>query len=425
MSLAVGWGSDPAEGFISDPSVVYPSAMSRGPLSGVVVVDLTRVLSGPFATLQLADLGAEIIKIERPGSGDDTRGFGPPFVGGESTYFMSVNRGKRSLALDLKQPEGRDLALRLIENADVVIENFRPGVAERLGLGGEQLRARHPRLVTCSISGFGAEGDPAFTTRGGYDAVVQAVSGLMSFTGEPEGAEMRVGVALSDMVAGLYAAQGILAALYRRDRSGEGAHLDISMQDAMLSLTSYQAGSTLQTGRSPKRMGNAHPSICPYETVRVADGPFVLAVGNDKQFASFCRLLERPELAEDPRFATNGARVEHRDALMALIEPELLKKDGATWDALLTGVGIPGGPVLPMKAALEHPQVAARQTLLEHQHPTAGTIRSVGSPVRLGPPVSAPPPRLGEHGRDLLRERLGLSPEELDALEASGVLGQA
>lgn len=398
--------------------------MSSGPLRGVTVIDLTRVLSGPFATQQLVDLGAEVIKIERPGSGDDTRGFGPPFLNGESTYFMSINRGKRSVAVDLKSEAGRSLVLRLIAGADVVMENFRPGVAGRLGFGHEALRARDPRLVTCSISGFGAEGDPEYTARGGYDAVVQAVSGLMSVTGEPEGAEMRVGVALSDMVAGLYAAQGILAALYQRERTGQGIHLDISMQDAMLSLTSYQAGSYLQTGLDPRRMGNAHPSICPYEVVEVADGPLVLAVGNDGQFRKLAALIGRPELGDDPRFSTNGARVEHRDALLAELGPELMKRDRAAWDRLLADAQVPAGPVLKMSDALTHPQVRARGTLLEHDHPTAGRVRSVGSPVRMGPPVTAAPPRLGEHGRAVLSERLGLTDAELDALEAEGVLGK-
>mgnify|MGYP006286282233 CR=1 FL=1 len=408
-------------------------SLAAGPdaLRGILVVDLTRVLSGPFATQQLVDLGADVVKVERPGSGDDTRAFGPPFLEGESTYFMSVNRGKRSVALDLKSERGQALAIGLAEQADVVIENFRAGVAERLGLDGARLRAKNTRLVTCSLTGYGGLGDPAYVQRGGYDAVIQATSGLMALTGEPDGAPTKVGVALSDMVAGLYAAQGILTALYARERTGEGAHIDVSMQDAVLSLLSYQAGSYLGTGREPARMGNAHPSICPYETVETADGPFALAVGNDAQFARFVELIGRPELAEDPRFRTNRDRVAHHDALMALLGPALRTRSGAELDRLLAEARIPAGPVLSVGAALEHPQVRARGSLLEHAHPVAGPVRSVGSPVRfvedgaLAPPPSRAleaPPVLGQHTREVLREKLGLADEELDALEAAKVI---
>lgn len=397
-------------------------------LEGVRVLDLTRVLSGPFGTQQLVDLGAEVIKIENPTGGDDTRRFGPPFVEGESTYFMSVNRGKKSVAVDLKDPRGLELVRALAGHADVVIENFRPGTAERLGLGLEGLRAAHPHLVTCAISGYGGSGDPRFCARGGYDAVIQAASGLMALTGEPGGAPTKVGVAISDMVAGLYAAQGILAALAARERTGEGHHVEISMQDAMLSLLTYQAGSFFATGEPPDRMGNAHPSICPYETVETKDGPYTLAVGNDAQFARFAQLIGRPELAEDPRFATNQSRVENRAALMAQIAPPLREKTRDEWDAILSAAHIPGGPVLEVPQALEHPQVKARETVLRHSHSTAGEVRTVASPVRFdgaAPAAGAAAPLLGAHTREVLGSRLDLDASTLDALQSAGVIRQS
>lgn len=395
------------------------------PLQNVVVLDFTRVLSGPFATQQLVDLGARVLKLEKPRGGDDTRAFGPPFLNGESSYFMSVNRGKESVALDLKRPEGVALARRLVARADVVVENFRPGTLTRLGLDLGELRAEHPKLITCAISGYGSAGDERFSARGGYDAVIQAISGLMSLTGEPDGGPTKVGVALADMVAGLYAAQAILTALYHRERTGEGHHLDISMQDALLSLLTYQAGIHFATGREPKRMGNAHPSICPYETLAAKDGPFALAVGNDDQFRRFAALVGHPEWCDDERFATNSSRVAHREALMEVLAPAFAIKTRDEWQTLLDKAGIPGGPVLGLAEALSHPQVQARGTVLEHEHPTAGPVRTIASPVRFEGPTtplrSGPPPRLGEHTDAILAE-LGVSAKELDALRSAGVV---
>lgn len=392
-----------------------------GPLHGITVLDLSRVLSGPFAVQQLVDLGARAWKIEEKQRGDDTRGFGPPFIEGESTYFMSVNRGKESLALDLKDPRGRDLVLRLAAHADVVIENFRPGTAERLGLGLADLRARYPRLVTCSISGYGADGHPDYAGRPGYDAIIQAASGLMSLTGAVDGPPARFGVAIADLTAGLYAAQGILAALVERGRTGLGRHVDVSMQDTMAALLTYQAGIYFATSKPPPRMGDAHPSICPYESVRTRDGLYMLAVGNDGQFVKLCELLGRPELPADPRFATNRARVTNRPALLAEILPLLGARTSDELDRALSEAGVPGGPVLDVKQALEHPQVQARGTILEHQHPRAGTIRTVATPVRMDgarPQPPPPPPLLGQHTRAVLAEVLGLSPGELDSVLA-------
>jgi crotonobetainyl-CoA:carnitine CoA-transferase CaiB-like acyl-CoA transferase len=397
----------------------------KSPLAGIRIVDLTRVLSGPFATQQLIDLGADVIKIEHPEGGDDTRRFGPPFVHGESTYFMSINRGKRSAAIDLKHPRGKELVLALIQRADVVVENFKPGTAERLGFGRRTLHAMKPKLITCSISGYGTGGDLEFEGRAGYDAVIQAASGMMALTGEPDGEPMKVGVAISDMVAGLYAAQGILAALVERERHGNGSHIEVSMLDATCSLLTYQAGIYFATHQSPKRMGNAHPSICPYETIEAKDGLYTLAVGNDDQFSRLVHLIELPWLAEDERFSTNAKRVEHRAALLAVLAPKFHEKTRKEWDDLLESKAIPGGPVLTVPQAIEHPQMRARASVLEHAHPVAGKVRTIASPVRLDdqPPQSvSPPPLLGQHTREILAQELGLNIEEIEQLLTAGAV---
>lgn len=395
------------------------------PLSGVKILDLSRVLSGPFATQQLIDLGAEVIKIEHPRQGDDTRRFGPPFVNGESTYFMSINRGKRSVAVDLKTELGQQLVLDLAMSCDVVIENFRPGTAARLGLGTDTLREKKPSIITCSISGYGTRGAAAYEGLPGYDAVLQAVTGLMALTGEPEGGPTKVGVAISDMVAGLYAAQGILAALFERATTGVGRHVEISMQDAIASLLTYQAGIYFATNENPARMGNAHPSICPYETVQTKDGRYALAIGNDAQFERLAALMGRAELAQDERFATNRARVENREALMAILNPIFLERTRGEWDEALREKALPGGPVLEVSQALEHPQLAARGSILEHEHPAAGTVRTVASAPRFdhAPPIPVgPPPRLGEHTRSVLTDVLGKSAEEIEELTSAGII---
>lgn len=395
------------------------------PLRGITVLDLSRVLSGPFATQQLIDLGARCIKVEHPQDGDDTRRFGPPFLSGESTYFMSVNRGKESVAIDLKDRRGRDLILKLADKADVAIENFKPGTADRLGIGCEALRNRNPRLVSCSISGYGTGGTKEFEGLPGYDAVIQAASGLMALTGDPAAGPTKVGVAIADMAAGLFAAQGILAALVERGVTGRGRHIEISMLDAVTTLLTYQAGIYFATGHNPPRMGNAHPSICPYETIETKDGPYALAVGNDAQFNRLVDLLELPFLSKDPRFATNQARVENRSTLMSILEPKLRERTRAEWDKILAKEGIPGGPVLEVSQALDHPQVAARGSILTHHHPVAGRVRTVASPVRFDgkkPDPIDPAPQLGQHTRPVLRELCGLRDPEIDSLIAAGVL---
>lgn len=396
------------------------------PLAGIVVVDLSKVLSGPFASQQLIDLGAEVWKIEHPRSGDDTRSFGPPFQGEESAYFLSVNRGKKSVAIDLKAKAGLELALSMIDRADVVLENFRPGSAERLGLGPAALHARKPSLVTLALRGYGSNGDPEYSDRGGYDAVLQAASGLMSITGAPDGPPSRVGVAIADLLLGLYGAQGILAALFARERTGLGTHIEVAMQDAVGAILTYQAGAYFATGESPPRLGDAHPSICPYQSFECRDGRLMVAVGTDKQFRNLMTLLGRPEAANDPRFQTNPARVAHRAPLIEMLEGIFRTDSVASWDHRLKEVGIPAGPILSVAEALEHPHFRARGTVLEHQHPTAGVVRTMGSPVRfdgvLNRDISAPP-RLGAHTREVLEGALGFSASEVSSLAERGVIG--
>jgi formyl-CoA transferase/CoA:oxalate CoA-transferase len=395
------------------------------PLDDLLVFDLSRVLSGPYCSMYLGDFGARVVKLERPDEGDDTRSFGPPFVGGESTYFLSINRNKESLALDLKRPEGRKIALDLAARADVLLENFRPGTLDRLGLGYEALRARNPRLVYASISGFGHTGDPRFTRLPGYDLVCQGLGGLASLNGDPDGPPLKCGVSIADMVAGLHALIGVLTALHVRARTGRGQHVDVSMLDGQIALLTYHAGAHLNAGKSPSRLGNRHPSIVPYETYRAADGWLNIACGNDALFRAFAGLLGRAELAADPRYATNAVRVEHRVALAALIEPAVAAQPVSWWLPRLEAAGIPAGPILSVAEALAHPQVAARGMVVPLEHPDAGPIRVTGVPVRFSETpgaVRSAPPRIGQHTRAVLGELCGLSPDALDDLARAGVI---
>jgi formyl-CoA transferase/CoA:oxalate CoA-transferase len=390
---------------------------SRGPLAGLVVLDFSRVLAGPYCTMQLADLGARVIKIEQPGRGDDTRAWGPPFVGRESAYFLSVNRNKESLALDLKHPRARRVLDVLLRRADVVVENFRPGTMERLGLGYDEVRALNPRIVYCSISGFGQTGPRRLEA--GYDAMMQAEGGLMSITGAADGPPFRLGVAIADIATGLYAVQGILAALYAREHGHAAQRVDIAMLDTVTSLLSYQASAAFATGVTPARMGNRHPSIAPYDTFAAADGEFVLSVGNDDQFGRFCAVLKQPSLATDGRFATNQDRVRHVEALRAVLTPLLAAWPRGDLLTALTAAGVPNGAVRSVTDALADPQLAAREMIVPLEHVTAGSIRVLGTPVKLsGTPASirTPPPALGQHTVAILRNDVGLSDEEIAEL---------
>jgi crotonobetainyl-CoA:carnitine CoA-transferase CaiB-like acyl-CoA transferase len=393
-------------------------------LEGLRVLDLCRVVSGPFATMQLGDLGADVVKIEEPTRGDESRSYGPPFLGGESAYFLSVNRNKRSCAVDLKSEAGRELVLRLAGTADVVVENFRPGTLERLGLGYEELARGNERLILCAISGFGRTGPDA--ERPGYDLIVQGESGVMDITGEADGPPTKVGASIADLVSGLYAAQAVLSALALREKTGRGGRVDISMLDAMASLLTFNAGMYFATGDIPRRRGNAHPTISPYETFEVADGWINIGVANDKFWTEFCRVLERPDLRVDSRFARAPDRAANRIALKAILAPIILVKPRAYWIRALSAAGIPCGEIKTVGEVCETPSLTQRGQIRSVSHPTAGEVRYVASALRFGDrpaPDAAPPPRLGEHTAVVLGEWLGLDREAVDALAARGAFG--
>lgn len=395
---------------------------SPGPLAGVTVLDLTRVLSGPYCTMFLGDMGARVIKVEHPGRGDDTRAWGPPFVQGESAYFLGTNRNKESVTLDFKQPRGRALLERLIERADVLVENFRPGTMARLGLDYPAIEARYPRLVYASISGFGHTGPRR--EQAGYDAVIQAEGGLMSVTGAADGPPFRLGVAIGDMVAGLLAVQGILLALYSRDRSARGQHVDISMLDGVVSLLTYHASMHLVANIASPRVGNGHATIAPYDTFAAADGNFFLAVGNDEQFQRFCRVAGLDALLGDPRFATNPARVRHRDEVAARVGAVLRAKPRAYWMTRLTEAGVPCGDVRGIAETLADPQLLARQMIESVEHATIGTIKILGIPIKLSATpgaVRTAPPTLGQHTAAVLGE-LGVDVRDIETLRQSKVI---
>ena len=392
------------------------------PLSGVRVLDLSRVLAGPFCTMNLGDLGAEVIKIEEVSKGDDTRAFGPPFVQGESTYFLSVNRNKKSVAVNLKAKEGVALVQRLAAGCDVVVENFRPGVAERLGLGAAALRSVNPRLIYCSISGYGHEGKAEFVEKPGYDAVMQGEAGLQHMTGEADGPPSRVGVSISDLLSGLTAFQAILAALYAREKTGQGDTLDIAMLDATAQVLTFHAAAALNAGTQPRRQGNRHASIAPYETFKGQDGVwFNIAVGNDAQWKDFCRATALDALAADPRFSTNPDRARNKLELSGLIAATLLTRPAAHWLALLEGAGIPCGVIAPVDQVVRHPQLIARDKVWKVNHPTAGELSFLGNPLPQADPHPSAPPLLGQHTQEVLRA-LGVSEEEQRRLEAAGVV---
>jgi crotonobetainyl-CoA:carnitine CoA-transferase CaiB-like acyl-CoA transferase len=391
-----------------------------GPLHGITVLDLTRVLSGPYCSMLLADMGARVIKIEQPGKGDDTRGWGPPFLEGESAYFLSINRNKESVTLDFKQPDGRAVLDRLIAKADVLVENFRPGTLTKVNLDYASLAEKHPRLIYCSISGFGQTGPRR--REAGYDAVMQGEGGLMSITGAAGGTPFRLGVAIADIVSGMFAAQGITLALYARERSGRGQAIDIAMLDSVIALLTYQAGICFANGAAPPRLGNRHPTIVPYETFSAADGDFVLAVGNDDQWRRFCAVAA---LGEDARFATNRQRVTNYDELRPILAERLRTRTRAAWIEGLTAAGVPCGSVRDLAEVFADPQVAARDMIATLEHAIAGPLKVLGTPLRLSDTPGAirtPPPLLGEHTEAVLTSDLGFSSEQVAALRAKGVV---
>lgn len=393
------------------------------PLDGIKVLDLTRVLAGPYCTMLLADMGADVVKVERPGAGDDTRGYGPPFLNGESAYFLSINRNKRSLTLNLKHDKALQIMRQLLETADVVVENFRPGTMEDFGFGYETVRHLNPRLIFCSISGYGHTGPDAELP--GYDLIIQGEGGAASLTGDPNGPPYKVGTSQADIVAGMMGFQGILLALLARAQTGRGQKIDIGMLDCQVALLTYQAGIYFATGQSPTRMGNQHPTITPYETYRCQDGYINLACGNDSMWKSFCRAMGQAAWAEDARFRTNADRVQHRRQLGALLEPLMLQKTAQAWIDILRAHGIPCGCIQSVRDVCDSAQVQAREMVVPLEHPKAGPIRVTGVPIKLSDTpgaVEKPPPVLGEHTMQVLGDWLQMSPVEIDSLRQAGAV---
>jgi glutaryl-CoA transferase len=403
-------------------------------LDGITVLDLTRVLSGPYCTMLLADMGARVIKIEQPGKGDDTRAWGPPYLyprghkppagdpaaDGESAYFLSINRNKESVTIDFKKPEGREIVERLVATADVLVENFRPGTLAKLGLDYPSLAPRHPRLVYCSISGFGQTGPRS--KEAGYDAVMQGEGGLMSITGTPDGPPVRLGVAIADVVSGMFAAYGVAAALVARERTGRGQEVDLAMLDAVTALLTYQAGNFFASGNVPARLGNRHPSIVPYETFAASDGEFVVAVGNDQQWKTFCGVAGLPD---DPRFATNRQRVTAYDDLRPIVAAALRVAPRQHWIDRLKAAGVPCGSVRNLQELFDDPQIAAREMLSHVEHAAIGPLKVLGIPVKLSDTpgtLRMPPPRLGEHTNAVLERDLGFTPSAIAELRRQKVV---
>ncbi len=372
-------------------------------LSDVVVIDLSRVLAGPYCTMMLGDMGATVIKIEQPGKGDDTRHFGPPYVAGESAYYLGLNRNKRSITLDFNNPEHEKRLFELVSTATVLVENFRPGMLERQGLGYETLRALNPGLIYCSISGYGHDGP--YAMRPGYDFVAQAESGIMSVTGEVEGEPQRVGSPVADVSAGLYACMSILAALHVREKTGKGQHIDISLLEAAVSLLSNVSSNYLISGEEAERYGNGHPNIVPYQAFHTQDGYIVVSCGNDRLYQTLCRLLGREDLATDPRFVTNPQRVRNREELVPILQEQFLQRKTGDWLTTLRAAGIPCGPINTVSQVFSDPHLQARGFIWECEHPTAGTIKLSGSPIRLSETPTRlykAPPLLGEDNDTLL-----------------------
>jgi crotonobetainyl-CoA:carnitine CoA-transferase CaiB-like acyl-CoA transferase len=405
------------------------------PLSGLRIFDLTRILAGPSCTQVLGDLGADVIKVERPGTGDDTRKWGPPFLKDadgndttESAYYLVTNRNKRSLTLELGNPDGRKIARRLLAECDVLIENFKVGDLAKYGLGYDQIKEEFPRLIYCSITGFGQTGP--YAPRAGYDYLAQGMGGIMSITGQPEGTPgsepMKVGVAIADVTTGLYAAVSILAALRHRDTTGRGQQIDLALLDTQVSWLANEAMNYLIGGRVPKRVGNAHPNIVPYQVFACADGHMILAIGNDSQFRKFCIFCGHPELADDARFAGNPGRSRHRDVLVQILREIILARPRAYWLAGLEKVGVPCGPVNTIDQVFADPQVVARGMKIEMTHAKAGvTFPAIANPIKMSdtpPSYRRAPPTCGEHTDEILAELLKLSPAEITSLRKSGII---
>ncbi len=406
--------------------------MTTGPLHGLRVFDLTRILAGPSCTQMLGDMGADVIKIERPGTGDDTRRFAPPFISDEngndteeSAYFCSTNRNKRSVTLDLTRPKGQEIARQLIAKSDILAENFKTGGLAKYGLGYDDLKDEFPGLIYCSITGFGHTGP--YAPRPGYDVLIQGMGGFMSVTGDPEGDPQKAGIPISDLMAGMYAAVAINAALRHREVTGEGQFIDIGMLDTTAAMLSIMGANYLATGKNPPRLGNAHPNIVPYQSFPTADGDIILAVGNDGQFERFCKFADVEHLLEDERFSTNGARVRNRAELVPILRELIASKPSKHWLDGLEAVNVSCGPINTLEQVFNDPQVKAREMRLKMDHPVAGNrpIDLIGSPLHMSatpPTYRLAPPMLGQHTDEILRELLGTGDDDLATLRAEGII---
>jgi len=406
----------------------------EGPLKHVRVLDLSRVLAGPWAAQTLADLGAEVIKVERPGSGDDTRGWGPPFLNdqdgnasGEAAYFLSTNRGKKSVTIDFTRPEGQDLVRRLAAKSDIVLENFKVGGLAQYGLDYESQKAVNPGIIYCSITGFGQTGP--YRQRAGYDFLIQGMGGLMSVTGEPDhlagGGPVKVGVAIVDIFTGMYAATAVLAALASRERTGVGQHIDLALFDVQVATLANQATNYLVSGRSPKRLGNAHPNIVPYQAFATSDSHLILAVGNDEQFRKFCDVAGSPKLAEDERYITNADRVRNRDSLIPKLVEIFMTRTKSWWIEELENVGVPCGPINTLEEVFTDPQILSRSMIMNVDHPVAGQIPLVGTPMKFSATPAGtvqPPPLLGEHTVPVLEQLLGMDSYAIAVLRDTAII---
>jgi len=391
-------------------------------LEGIKILDLTRYLAGPYCSMILGDLGAEIVKIERPGTGDGSRQWGPPFIHGESAYFLSINRNKKSVTINLRTKRGCEIVRRMASTYDVLIENYRPGIVEKLGLDYETLSSINPQLIYCSISGFGQTGP--YREKPSYDIVGQAMGGLMSLTGEENRPPVKIGVAISDIFAGMYAVIGILSALIARKKTGKGQLIDVSLLDGLVSILSHQAGNYLVSGVDPKRLGSAHPTIAPYQAFQAADSYFVIAVGNDALWRRFCEGVDLSELVTDPRFTSNPDRVKNRAELTQILNTHFQKKTANGWLSLIENAGVPCGPVLRLSEVFNDPQVLHRKMVQELKHPSAGQIKVVGTPLKLSTTpatIRTPPPILGEHTADILQS-LGYTASEIAEFIKSDVI---
>ncbi len=391
-------------------------------LDGVRVLDLTRALAGPYCTMMLGDYGADVVKIEIPATGDDTRGWGPPYIGDQSAYFLSINRNKRSITLNLRNPKGRDVFMEMAKSADIIVENYTPGVTSRLGIDYDSVKAINSGIIYCSISGFGQTGP--YREKPAYDQVMQGLGGIMSLTGEPDGSPVKMGIALTDIGAGMMGAYGILGALYHRESAGggEGQHIDVSMLDLQVAWLTYMGGYYFATGTNPKKVGAAHPTLVPYQAFMCQDGKYInIAVGSERLWQRFCAAMGREDLQDNPDYAENGDRVRNRSKLVPLLQEEFLKKPTSEWVAQIEAGGVPCGPINELSDVFADPQVLDRNMLLEIAHPTLGTIKQAGIPIkfsRTAGEIRIPPPLLGEHTRELLTE-MGYTEDQLKDLADS------